>query len=203
MEVNRLVESVLEQPAVYRLWQAWHADQKFAPVLKHNDLRHVRRVLDVGCGPGMNTALFSQADYLGIDINPKYIESARRRFDRKFLVADATTYSAPPDARFDFILVNSFLHHIDLPETRRVLANLATLLTEDGHLHSIEVVMPEKPGLARALARWDRGRFARPSAGRRKIFSEFLQPAVFEVFTVKGIGIARWEIVYFKGKAKE
>jgi SAM-dependent methyltransferase len=200
--VNRLMESVLEQPIVYRLWQAWHADQKFAPVLRHNDLSRVRRVLDVGCGPGMNTAHFPQMDYLGIDINPKYIESAQRRFDRKFLVADATAYAAPPTERFDFILVNSFLHHIDLPETRRVLSNLATLLTEDGHLHSIEVVMPDEPGLARALARWDRGRFARPFAEWGKIFSEFLEPVVLELFTVKGLGFTCWEMVYFKGKAK-
>jgi SAM-dependent methyltransferase len=202
VEVNRLVEKVLEQPVVYRLWQAWHEDQKFAPVLRHNDLSRVRRVLDVGCGPGMNTALFSHAEYLGIDINPKYIESARRRFDRKFVVADATVYTAPPNERFDFILVNSFLHHIHLQETRRVLTNLVTLLTGDGHLHSIELVMPGEAGLERALARWDRGRFARPLAEWEEIFSQVLEPIIFEPFTVRKGGLPFWQLVYFKGKAK-
>lgn len=200
--MNRLLEAVLEQPIVYRLWQAWHASQKFAPVLEHNDLSRVRRVLDVGCGPAMNTALFAQTDYLGIDINPKYIESARQRFDRKFLVADATTYSAPEGARFDFILVNSFLHHIDLPETHRVLSNLATLLTEDGCLHSIEVVMPGKPGLPRAFARWDRGRFARPVEEWKQIFTTYLETAVFLPYTLKVGGIPWIEMVYFKGRAR-
>jgi SAM-dependent methyltransferase len=201
VEVNRVLESVLEQPIVYRLWQAWHADQKFAPVLAYNDLR-VRRVLDVGCGPGMNTALFAQTDYLGIDINPKYIENARQRFDRKFLVADATTYTAPPNERFDFILVNSFLHHIDLPETRSVLSNLATLLTEDGHLHSIEVVMPKEPGLARAFARWDRGRFARPVEEWEQIFTASLDAVIFMPYSLKVGGIPWIEMVYFKGRTK-
>ena len=45
-----------------------------------NDVASVRRVLDVGCGPGTNTRYFEHADYLGLDINRGYIESARRRF---------------------------------------------------------------------------------------------------------------------------
>ena len=89
--MRRSLESILEQPVVYRLSQAPFVGQKLVPILAHNDLGRVRRVLDVGCGPGMNTALFAHADYLGIDINPKYIANARRRFRRDFLVADATT----------------------------------------------------------------------------------------------------------------
>lgn len=200
--MNPLLECLLEQPTVYRLWQAWHAKQKFSPVVAHNDPTRIRRALDVGCGPGTNAAILSGTDYLGIDINPKYVESARRRFGRRFLVADATTYKAPPGERFDFVLVNSLLHHIDAAGTRKLLSNLAGLLTEDGHLHSIEVVIPEHPGLARALARWDRGRFTRSLLEWEGIFSEFFEPVVLELFTVKWLGVTCWEMVYFKGKAK-
>ena len=61
----RLTDQVMENPHAYRLWQAPFAEPKFAPVLAHNDLSRVRRVLDVGCGPGTNTHHFAGADYLG------------------------------------------------------------------------------------------------------------------------------------------
>jgi trans-aconitate methyltransferase len=64
----KAIDSVMKWPFVYWIWMATHSDQKFVPVLAHNNLRHVRRVLDVGCGPGTNTPQFSENDYLGIDL---------------------------------------------------------------------------------------------------------------------------------------
>jgi hypothetical protein len=47
---------------VYRAWQAPFAGQKFVPVLAHNKMQGVRRMLDVACGPGTNTKFFADAD---------------------------------------------------------------------------------------------------------------------------------------------
>jgi hypothetical protein len=47
----------------------------------------------------------------------RYIELARNRYHRDFLVADVTTSEAIPAGSYDFILVNSFLHHIDTPDS--------------------------------------------------------------------------------------
>ena len=79
----KLHARVMENTLAYRLWQAPFAEQKLAPLFAHNDLRAVRRVLDVGCGPGTNTPHFADADYLGIDFNAAYIDSARRRHGRR------------------------------------------------------------------------------------------------------------------------
>src|SRR5690348_8507904 len=106
---------LLEQPLVYRLWMAPFAEAKLAPLAAHNDLARVRRVLDVGCGPGTNAAHFRDADYLGVDINERYVADARRRHGRTFLAADITAYQVTGDP-FDCILVNSFLHHVDRSE---------------------------------------------------------------------------------------
>jgi SAM-dependent methyltransferase len=189
MEMKRVLERILEQPLVYRLSQAPFVGQKLVPILAHNDLDRIRRVLDVGCGPGINTPLFAHADYLGLDVNPKYIARARSRFGREFVVADATTYNANPGQLFDFILINSFLHHIDLTNTRRILSHLATLLTGDGHIHCIELVLPETAGLPRTMARLDRGRFCRPVGDWQEIFCESFETVVFEPFTETVFGI--------------
>ena len=63
---------LFEVPWVYRAWQAPFAEQKLAPVMRHNVMGAVRRVLDVGCGPGTNAPHFEGLDYLGLDINPDY-----------------------------------------------------------------------------------------------------------------------------------
>jgi hypothetical protein len=46
--MNSLIARLLEQAPVYSLWQAPFVGDKFAPVLAHNDLAQVHRVLDVG-----------------------------------------------------------------------------------------------------------------------------------------------------------
>jgi len=198
----KLLTRIMEHTLVYRLWQAPFAEKKFAPILAHNDLHRVRRVLDVGCGPGTNTHCFTDADYLGIDHNEAYIEYARRRYKRDFRVADVTRFTAAPGERFDFILLNSFLHHIDTANVRRILAHLSTFLTPDGHVHILDLVLPARPSIARLLSRLDRGEFPRPLEEWRQIFGDIFEPFVFEPFELTGWGVALWEMVYFKGRAR-
>jgi SAM-dependent methyltransferase len=199
MDLN---ERVMKNTHVYRAWQAPFADSKLAPVLVHNDLRQVRRVLDVGCGPGTNTKHFIHTYYLGIDHNPRYLEYARRRHGRDFLVADINHWPLARTARFDFILINSLLHHVDTPSARRILSQLRTLLTDDGHVHILDLVLPARLSVARALARLDRGALARPLQDWKEIFEEVFETEIFEPYDLTGLGVTLWQMVYFKGTAK-
>jgi SAM-dependent methyltransferase len=195
-------DQILDNPRAYLFWQGKFAEQKLAPLKANNNLSTVRRVLDVGCGPGTNTRHFTSAGYLGVDMNPAYIDYARKHYRRDFLVADVCQYSAPPGEKYDFILANSFLHHIDLADTKRILSHLSTLLTEDGHVHIIEPAMPENQRVARQIARWDRGKFVRPIEEWKDIFSDAFEPVVFEPFWLTRMGVKLWNLIYFKGKAR-
>jgi SAM-dependent methyltransferase len=194
--------SILEHSLVYRAWQTPFADQKFAPILAHNSIDRVRRVLDVACGPGTNTRHFVGTEYLGIDFNERYIEDARRRHGRRFLVADVRDYVAAPEDRFDFILVNSFLHHLDTKDVLTVLTHLRSLLIEGGQIHILELVLPDNACIARLLARCDRGKFARPLEEWRRIFEELFEPDLFEHYRLTGMGTTLWNMVYFKGRSR-
>ncbi len=193
-----LVNFLLEQTMVYSLWQAPFAAEKVAPVLKHNDLSKVRRVLDVGCGPGTNTKYFADSDYLGIDINPGYIDSARRKHDRTFIAADVTTYESDA-GKFDFILVNSFLHHICDADAHTVFSRLTQRLTPDGHLHIVELISPGDHSLAQLLANWDRGNYLRRLERWRDLFEKHMQIVVFEPYPIKLAGATLWNLLYCKG----
>lgn len=193
---------LMENTLAYRVWQAPFAERKLAPLFAHNDVAAARRVLDVGCGPGTNAHHFAHADYLGLDFNPAYIESARKRYGREFIVADVTKYQVPPDQRFDLILANSLFHHIDDAGTRRILAQLPTLLSPDGFVHIFDLVLPERPSISRFLARADRGDHPRSLEAWRTLFSESLEPVVFEAYPLGAAGMTLWNMVYFKGRAR-
>lgn len=193
---------LMEYDLAYRLWQAPFAERKIAPLFAHNDVARARRVLDVGCGPGTNTHHFAHADYLGLDFNPAYIRSARRRYGRDFIVADVTKYQVPAEERFDLIIANSLFHHIDDDGTRRILAQLPSLLTPDGFVHIFDLVLPDRPSVSRFLARADRGDYPRPLDAWRALFCESLEPVVFEAYPLGLGGMTLWNMVYFKGKAR-
>ena len=199
----KLLSGVMDQVTAYRLWQAPFAEKKMAPVRQYNDLSNARKVLDVGCGPGTNTRSFEQAEYLGLDWSPSYIDYASRRFGRKFIVADVCSYDPPPGVLYDFILVNSFLHHIDDDNSLRILSKLKDLLTKDGHVHILDLLMPENAGVARLLAQWDRGDFARPVERWKDLFSVHFETVVIEPFPLTAFGISLWHMVYFKGRARK
>jgi SAM-dependent methyltransferase len=201
------LDVIMRQPLVYRLWMASFAEKKFAPIVARNDMHLVRRVLDVGCGPGTNALHFSASDYLGIDLNPHYIRDAERRYGSahgrlRFQVQDAASFAAPPGQRFDFVLVNSFLHHVDDSTARSILQNLSRLLTEDGHVHILELVLPESMSVPRFLAGSDRGKFPRPLETWRLMFGEFYEAIEFEPYDLGALGICLWKMLYFKGKAR-
>jgi SAM-dependent methyltransferase len=193
---------IMEWTTAYRLWQAPFQNQKFHPIRQYNDLAQVRRILDVGCGPGTNCPYFVHCDYHGIDLNPRYIEYARRRYGRSFAVADVTKYTVPSDQRFDFILLNSLLHHLAQDGCERILRQLPQVLTDDGHVHIVELVLPDEPGLPRFLALNDRGDYGRSLPAWEQMFSDFFQPVVVQPFTVRCVGLACWQLVYFKGLRK-
>lgn len=192
-------ERLLEHPSVYSAWQAPFAAKKFAPVERW--LRHhpVRRVLDVGCGAGTNAGHFTGVDYVGIDVNERYLESARARFRGQFVQADLTSADLSSLGTFDMILANSFLHHVNDADTERILAQLAPLLAADGTIHILDLVLPPRKSLARMMARLDRGAYARPVERWHALFTAAFEPLGFEPYFFGG---RLWSMVYFRGRRK-
>jgi len=192
----------MENTLIYRLWMAPFAERKLAPLFRHTDLSKVRRVLDVGCGPGTNTRHFLECDYLGVDLNPKYIRDAERRFGPRFQVADVTAMRIEAGQAFDCILVNSLLHHLPDESVERLLAQLGGLLADDGAVHILDLVLPERRSLSRLVARLDRGGFPRPLARWREIFTRHFTAVVVEPYPLGAGGVTFWSMVYFQGEKR-
>jgi SAM-dependent methyltransferase len=198
-----IVTHFLERSTVYKLWQQPFVDQKLAPLQRRGEIERARRVLDVGCGPGTNTAAFARADYLGIDINQRYVAYATRRFGRRFIVGDVTQCSLASEGHFDFVFVNSMLHHIDDGGARRLLAHLASLVSPDGYLHLLDLVLPEhRFSVARALARLDRGDHPRPAGELQALVEESFDTVHVEPYRLTAAGHTLWDFVYIKARSR-
>jgi SAM-dependent methyltransferase len=198
----RLANRVFEHTLAYRLLQAPWAEAKLAPLYRHGDVRAFRRVLDIGCGPGTNTAHFAHCDYLGLDLNPRYIESARRRHGRDFVVADATRWQPEPGERADCVLVNSLLHHLDDASAAAFLEGLRPAIADGGRVHLFDLVLPERRGVARALARLDRGAWARSVPRWRELFSAEYDIVANEEYPLRVGPLVLWNMIYLKGRVR-
>ncbi len=96
----------------------------------------VSRVLEYGCGAGVNLRLlseaFPQAEISGCDVSPESVRVAAakhpdcRLFD---LSADAT-----PDGLFDLIFISNVLHHVPPADRPAFMEEVARLLAPDGDL---------------------------------------------------------------------
>ena len=199
MEIRNFVDRMLEHPAVYAAWQAPFVNQKFAPVERHLARTKVRRVLDVGCGPGTNARRFVGADYVGIDINEQYLAIARTKSNGRFIQADLETADLSALGTFDTILVNSFLHHLPDDAVGRILRQLSDRLDPAGTVHLLELVLPERLSRATLMAKLDRGRYARSLERWRSLFEAHFDSLAVEPFS---FGAGLWAMIYFQGKAR-
>lgn len=199
MAIARVVEWILEHPTVYAAWQAPFQRQKFAPVDRQMKQQRIRRVLDVGCGPGTHAPRFAHAEYTGVDLNARYLAVARKKYRGRFLQTDLQTADLSALGTFDTILVNSVLHHLPDDAVRRTLRQLQRLLDPDGRVHVLELVLPERRTLARLMARLDRGRFARPLAAWRELLDSHFEPLLVEPYEY---ACGCWAMVYFQGGTK-
>lgn len=195
-------DRLMETSLVYRLWQAPFADQKLAPVLGNADVRQARKVLDLACGPGTNAHHFAPRSYTGVDVNRAYIERAQSHHRGRFIVADATAPDLLRDESFDFILVNSFLHHLPTDVAAKTLARVNDLLSDGGEVHVLDLVLPPKWGVARFLARADRGNYPRPLAEWKGLLERFFELLILEPYDLTAVGIPLWNMVHFKGKKR-
>lgn len=81
-----------------------------------NNIRATDRVLDLGCGNGANAYDIAEKarEVVGIDLDPRNIKVAERRFSRPNLhyqVGDATVTDA--NGTFDVIVLSNVLEHIE------------------------------------------------------------------------------------------
>lgn len=100
------------------------------------------KVLDVGCGTGALTNMFSPMNYFGFDFDHGSILQAKQSFPKhQFIEADAVK---PPlgNKKFDLVLISGVLHHLNNSDLTSALKAIKLHLNKSGRLIIIEAIPP-------------------------------------------------------------
>ena len=78
----------------------------------------VRRVMDLGCGPGNSTAVLRQrwpeAEFTGLDNSAEMIARARREYPRqRWIENEISAWSASKDGQYDVVFSNAALQWVE------------------------------------------------------------------------------------------
>jgi SAM-dependent methyltransferase len=134
-------------------------------------------VLDIGCGIGQY-ATITDGDYLGVDLNERYISYARRRHRRpnqSFQRMDVTTLRE--DKRmFHLVQMVDFLHHISDGQCVAILTVASQLAQR--YVVSFEPITPQPNPLGRWIVEHDRGKYMRSLEQLHDLFKESHLPIV-------------------------
>lgn len=166
-EVTTGIRAVLAHPVVYNVWTRAVGAARARRIMVSDYVRprDGDRILDVGCGPGSLVEYLPRAiDYVGVDLNPAYIASARARFGnsrRDFRVGDAADLDS--DLRgFDIAMIFALLHHLDDAAAFDLFRRASGALVPGGRLVTFDPAWTvDQNAAARAVIARDRGQNVR------------------------------------------
>ena len=196
VKLHKTIEALLSNPLLYRLHAAGVDRAKFAAIRKIRADFTGLKVLDLGCGPGNTTHIFSGSNYTGVDINEKYIKIAAEKYPiHRFISGDAG--DAEWGEGFDIILINSFFHHLDDNEVVKVSKAVASALSDGGIVIVQEPLIPERNELYhRLMMKLDRGNFFRTLDHWKVLLNEAgLVPKKIDFYYLRIMGIRGYHMI--------
>jgi SAM-dependent methyltransferase len=165
----------LRSPSLYIHWQRTILGADRLRQICLDDflkLREGERVLDIGCGPGYILDYMPPVDYVGFDIEPRYIEYARRHYsDRgRFFCERFSQAHVKKFKPFDAIMLLGIIHHLDDVVAEDLFDLLAKCLAPNGRVVTLDPCLtPTQSRVARWVAQADRGGFVRDERAYRRL----------------------------------
>lgn len=164
--LRALKESLLALPAVYRLHGMLLGLGKDRSVYarEHVRARPGDRVLDIGCGPAEILGWMPPVDYVGFDLSPEYVASAKTRWGEKgrFHCERVSEASLDRHKDFDVVIATGVLHHLDDSESEQLFRLAHAALVPGGRLVTLDGVWVKgQSRIAKMMLSRDRGAHVR------------------------------------------
>jgi SAM-dependent methyltransferase len=188
-----MYEKIMERPLVYNLWSSFHFPPRFKAI--RAEIRQGTRpsILDLGCGTGLFKKKYPDCSYVGIDNNVHYIDYAKKNRGGHFILGDILH----PDrylgnSRFDYIITNGVLHHLDDPSLKILVTQIGTYLNPGGSIIVVDHIYHDRLNyINKMLLKYDRGSFSRSEAKYRVLFQDF-NIASYKEFFIKAGPVVLW-----------
>lgn len=156
---------MLESPQGFNVWQRISGAETWKRRVIRDYVKPVngQKILDVGCGTGSVLNLLDKnlkIDYVGCDINPEYIQYARKKYPGQGRFYCCSVDDLPVhESAFDVVLAISIFHHINDQASGRLLQTVRQKLKPGGIFVMTDPVWTEQQStLEKYLMKRDRGR---------------------------------------------
>ena len=160
------LKSLLQKPNVYLFFKKIILSEKNRKlfVSKHINAQQYDNILDIGCGPADILDLLPEVNYFGFDMNPRYIEHAKKKYgDRgRFLCQKVSSRDVEKTGSFDIILANGILHHLNDEESFHLFELAKSALKPSGKLITFDGCYTDNQSkIKKYILSKDRGEFVK------------------------------------------
>ena len=147
------------------------------------------RILDIGCGTAeiISYLADSVGEYVGFDMNPRYIEFAKKRWKGKsncrFFCQKVEDAAALEPEYYDIVLAFLIVHHLNDDEALNLFSIAHESLRSGGVLVTYDNVLVENQHwFAKWLISRDRGKAVRTVEGYKRLASRYFADIEGQVF---------------------
>lgn len=183
-----MYEIIMERPLFYNLWSSIHFFPRLNEIKAAIEQSSCPHILDLGCGTGLFKKNYPGCDYVGIDNNARYIGYARKNLRGDFILGDILKLDRYLNSsRFDYIIINGVLHHLEDASVAMLMKNIGAYLNRDGTIIVIDHIYNERLNYVnKLLLKYDRGSFSRTEVSYRTLFEGFAILSYKEFFIRAG-----------------
>ncbi len=177
--IQKAITLIFENPKIFKFFQERLLPKKYTKfkkelVKKYADMNAY--IVDFACGIGnMSEAIPDHIDsYVGIDINEKSIETAKKLYPkRRFIVVEKG--EIPIKEKVGTIICFSIFHHLSNEELERALIQFKKVLISGGKVIITDQVpwRNQKTLLNKLMVRCDIGNFCRTPEEFREYFKRY------------------------------
>ncbi len=153
------------------------------------------KILDIPCGIGEFSVFFDKENYIGVDLSKTYVDYAKKKYGRIFVVGDALNLVFD-DGYFNFIFVSGFFHHLDLNQVKKSIFEINRVLSSEGKVLIIED-SPGRSYAVRRLQKYDVGANIRDASEYSSLFEKY-----FDIEKKYPIKSGMWDYTVFVLKKK-
>ena len=165
------------RPPAYKFHQLLFGASKMRKILSKHYIKSDKntRVLDLCCGTCDIIPYLEFKEYVGVDLNKKYILHNKAKFasitNASFYCADVNAFIEENNTKFNVVLLLLAMHHIDDASLKTLLKNIFRALPTHGRLVTIDGCRESNITLfEKYLFDNDRGKFIRTKEEYIEIF---------------------------------
>lgn len=188
---NKGIYSLLSNTFFYSLVQRVMSGTSFRKkIVKKYITKHNVKVLDIGCGPAEILDTLPKIKYYGFDINPIYINSAKKKYENKgkFFCKKFTNKNIKYLPKFDHVLLLGVLHHLSNKEINTLMLNIKKVLKRKGNIITLDNIFIHKQNfIAKFLIQMDKGENVRSRKGYLNILKNHFKKINSKIYHQKFI----------------